>query len=145
MISQTVRDVMTTNVVHLPGETTLAEAARTMRERDIGDVVVADGTTLTGLVTDRDIVVRAVAERFDPASTTIGEIVGHDLVTVRPDDSIHSVALLMRDHAVRRVLVCDEAQGLVGIVSIGDLAEGDRPGVGARWDLLGRPGTAEYR
>ena len=85
---QTVQDVMTTNVVYLPSETTLAEAARTMREQDIGDVVVADGPALTGLVTDRDIVVRAVAERFDPASTTIGEIVSKDLVTVRPDDSI---------------------------------------------------------
>jgi CBS domain-containing protein len=120
---QTVRDVMTTNVVYLPSETTLAEAARTMREQDIGDVVVADGPSLTGLVTDRDIVVRAVAERYDPASTTIGEIVSRDLVTVRPDDSIHSAALLMRDRAVRRVLVCDDEKGLVGIVSIGDLAE----------------------
>jgi len=123
MAMQTVRDVMTTNVVYLPSETTLAEAARTMREQDIGDVVVADGPTLTGLVTDRDIVVRAVAERFDPASTTIGEIVTRELITVRPDDSIHSAALLMRDNAVRRVLVCDDTQGLVGIVSIGDLAE----------------------
>src|SRR6185503_8651458 len=120
---QIVRDVMTTNVVYLPSETTLAEAARTMREQDIGDVVVADGPTLTGLVTDRDIVVRAVAELCDPASTTIGEIVSRDLVTVRPDDTVQSAALLMRDHAVRRVVVTDDAQGLVGIVSIGDLAE----------------------
>jgi CBS domain-containing protein len=123
MSMQTVKDVMTTNVVYLPSETTLAEAARTMREQDIGDVVVADGPSLTGLVTDRDIVVRAVAERFDPASTTIGEIVTRDLITVRPDDSVHSAALLMRDNAVRRVLVCDDEKGLVGIVSIGDLAE----------------------
>ena len=120
---QTVQDVMTTNVVYLPSETTLAEAARTMREQDIGDVVVADGAALTGLVTDRDIVVRAVAERYDPASTTIGEIVSKDLVTVRPDDSVQQAALLMRDNAVRRVLVCDDEKGLVGIVSIGDLAE----------------------
>jgi CBS domain-containing protein len=123
MAMQTVRDVMTTNVVYLPSETTLAEAARTMREQDIGDVVVADGQSLTGVVTDRDIVVRAVAERFDPASTTIGEIVSRELVTVRPDDSIHAAALLMRDHAIRRVLVCDDDKGLVGILSIGDLAE----------------------
>jgi CBS domain-containing protein len=123
MAMQTVQDVMTTTVVYLPSETTLAEAARTMREQDIGDVVVADGPSLTGLVTDRDIVVRAVAERFDPASTTIGEIVSKDLVTVRPEDSIQAAALLMRDNAVRRVLVCDDEKGLVGIVSIGDLAE----------------------
>ena len=127
MPMQTVREVMTTNVVYLPSETTLAEAARTMREQDIGDVVVADGTTPAGLVTDRDIVVRAVAERCDPSSTTIGEIMTQDLVKVRPDDTVQSAALLMRDHAVRRVLVYDDDQGLVGIVSIGDLAEETDP------------------
>jgi CBS domain-containing protein len=68
-------------------------------------------------------VVRAVAERCDPASTTIGEILTSDLVTVHPDDTVQSAALLMRDHAVRRVLVCEDEQHLVGIVSIGDLAE----------------------
>jgi CBS domain-containing protein len=123
MPMQMVREVMTPRVVTLPSETTLAEAARTMREQDIGDIVVSDDAGLTGLVTDRDIVVRAVAERCDPASTTIGEIVTRDLVTVRPDDTVQSAALLMRDHAVRRVVVTDDAKGLVGIVSIGDLAE----------------------
>ena len=63
-----VKDVMTPQVVYLPAETTLDEAARAMREADIGDVVVTDGATLAGVVTDRDIVVRAVAERRDPAT-----------------------------------------------------------------------------
>jgi CBS domain-containing protein len=120
---QTVKDVMTTSVVYLPSATTIGEAARTMREQDIGDVVVADGSTLAGLVTDRDIVVRAVAERRDPDATTVGEIMTRDLVTVRPEDTIQQAALLMRDRAVRRLLVCDDSQGLVGVVSIGDLAE----------------------
>jgi CBS domain-containing protein len=123
MPMQTVREVMTPRVVTLPSETTLAEAARTMREQDIGDIVVSDGAAPAGLVTDRDIVVRAVAEHRDPASTTIGEILSSDLITVHPDDTIQSAALLMRDHAVRRVLVCEDNQRLVGIVSIGDLAE----------------------
>jgi CBS domain-containing protein len=123
MPMQTIREVMTPRVVTLPSETTLAEAARTMREQDIGDIVVSDNGGIAGLVTDRDIVVRAVAERCDPASTTIGEIVTRDLVTVRPDDTVQSAALLMRDHAVRRVVVTDNDQALVGIVSIGDLAE----------------------
>jgi CBS domain-containing protein len=123
MPMQTVRDVMTTGVVTLPSETTLAEAARTMRERDIGDIVVLDDSGLAGLVTDRDIVVRAVAERFDPDSTTIGQIVTRDLISVRQDDTVQSAALLMRDHAIRRVLVFDDKESLVGIVSIGDLAE----------------------
>src|SRR5947209_2106046 len=100
MPMQTVRDVMTPHVVTLPRETTLADAARTMRERDIGDIVVADDNGLAGLVTDRDIVVRAVAERRDPGATTIGEILTEDLITVRPEDTVQSAALLMRDHAV---------------------------------------------
>jgi CBS domain-containing protein len=123
MPMQTVREVMTSHVVTLPRETTLAEAARTMREQDIGDIVVSNGSEPAGLVTDRDIVVRAVAESRDPSSTTIGEILTSDLITVRPDDTVQSAALLMRDHAVRRVLVCEDDQRLVGIVSIGDLAE----------------------
>ena len=120
---QTVKDVMTTSVVYLPSETTIAEVARTMREQDIGDVVVADGPSLAGMVTDRDLVVRAVAEGRDPDATTVGEVMTRDLVTVRPEDTIQQAALLMRDRAVRRLLVCDDDQGLVGVVSIGDLAE----------------------
>jgi CBS domain-containing protein len=120
---QTVKDVMTTGVVYLPSETPIAEVARTMREQDIGDVVVADGTSLAGMVTDRDLVVRAVAEGRDPEATTVGEVMTRELVTVRPEDTIQQAALLMRDRAVRRLLVCDDDQGLVGVVSIGDLAE----------------------
>jgi CBS domain-containing protein len=120
---QTVKDVMTTTVVYLPSETTIAEVARTMREQDIGDVVVADGPSLAGMVTDRDLVVRAVAEGHDPNATTVAEVMTRDLVTVRPEDTIQQAALLMRDRAVRRLLVCDDDQGLVGVVSIGDLAE----------------------
>jgi len=120
---QTVKDVMTTTVVYLPSETTIAEVARTMREQDIGDVVVADGPSLAGMVTDRDLVVRAVAEGKDPEATTVGEVMTRELVTVRPEDTIQQAALLMRDRAVRRLLVCDDDQGLVDVVSIGDLAE----------------------
>jgi CBS domain-containing protein len=120
---QTVKDVMTTRVVYLPEETTLTQAAQTMREQDIGDVVVSNGPKLAGLVTDRDIVVRAVAEQRDPDATTLAEIMTRELVTVRPEDTIQDAALLMRDRAIRRLLVCDDDESLVGVVSIGDLAE----------------------
>jgi CBS domain-containing protein len=122
MDTPTVNDMMTAAVVCLQVETTLDKAALTMREQDIGDVVVADGDRLVGLVTDRDIVVRAVAEGRDPAATTLGSIVSRNLVTVGPQDSLQSAAVLMRERAVRRVLVLDNDQGLVGILSIGDLA-----------------------
>ncbi len=118
----TVRELMTTEVTTLQVDTPLGTAAQLMRNRDIGDVVVADGAKLVGLVTDRDIVVRAIADGQDPATTTVGSIVSTDLVTVGPDDAAADAARLMRDRAVRRVLVLDEADTLVGILSIGDLA-----------------------
>jgi CBS domain-containing protein len=116
-----VSEIMTTEVVRLQVDTTLEEAARVMRDEDIGDVVVVDNDRLVGVVTDRDIVVRAVADGLSPAGTTLGAVVSRDPVMVRPDSSALEAALLMRDRAVRRLLVCDES-GLVGIMSIGDLA-----------------------
>ena len=121
MAALLVGEIMTVEVVRLQVDTTLDEAARVMRDKDIGDVVVVDDDRLVGLVTDRDIVVRAVADGLVPEHTTLGSVVSRDLLMVRPDATALDTARLMRDRAVRRILVCDE-QGLCGIVSIGDLA-----------------------
>ncbi|HZN18823.1 MAG TPA: CBS domain-containing protein [Micromonosporaceae bacterium] len=123
MKDHAVSEVMTKEVVYLPAETTINEAAQAMRERDIGDVVVTEGPTLAGVVTDRDIVVRAVAESRDPASTRIGEIASRDLVMIDQQASTGQAADLMRERGVRRLLVCDSDRQLVGIVTLGDLAE----------------------
>ncbi|WP_446217612.1 CBS domain-containing protein [Micromonospora sp. IBHARD004] len=117
-----VSDVMTKQVVYLPAETMLDEAARVMKEADIGDVVVTDGATLAGMLTDRDIVVRAVADRADPASTTIGSIITREVVMIEQHSTASEAAALMRERNIRRVLVCDNERKLVGIVSLGDLA-----------------------
>ncbi|KKJ94529.1 CBS domain-containing protein [Micromonospora sp. HK10] len=117
-----VSDVMTKQVVYLPAETPLDEAARVMKDSDIGDVVVTDGATLAGMLTDRDIVVRAVAERADPATTTIGSIVTREVVMIEQHCTANEAAALMRERNIRRVLVCDTERKLVGIVSLGDLA-----------------------
>jgi CBS domain-containing protein len=122
MTDQMVKDVMTPQVVYLPAETTLDEAARAMREKDIGDVVVTEGASLAGVVTDRDIVVRAVAGGLDPASTTVGDVASRDLVMIQQDASPSQAAEVMRERAVRRLLVCDNDRRLVGVVSLGDLA-----------------------
>jgi CBS domain-containing protein len=122
MTDQMVKDVMTPQVVYLPAETTLDEAARAMREKDIGDVVVTEGASLAGVVTDRDIVVRAVADGRDPASTTVGDVASRDLVMIQQDASPQQAAEVMRERAVRRLLVCDNDRRLVGVVSLGDLA-----------------------
>ena len=93
-----------------------------MKEADIGDVVVTDGATLAGVLTDRDIVVRAVAERSDPSTTTIGSITTREVVMIEQHSTASEAASLMRERNIRRVLVCDNERKLVGIVSLGDLA-----------------------
>ena len=121
MAALMVKEIMTRDPVRMEDDTTLDRAARVMRDEDIGDVVVFDNDRLVGVVTDRDIVVRAVADDIAPHDTTLGSVVSRDLVTVPPDATAHDAALLMREKAVRRLLVCDD-KGLVGIVSLGDLA-----------------------
>ena len=121
-MAERIRDVMTTNPQTLPESTTVREAAETMRANDIGDVVVIDDDgKLAGILTDRDIVVRVVAEALDPATTRIGDIASRDLSAVSPDDPVERAVQLMREHAIRR-LPAVERNKVVGIVSIGDLA-----------------------
>ena len=120
-MAQLVRDVMTDSPVCLPEDTTLNEAARSMRDRNIGDVLVTKGEVICGMITDRDIVVRAVADGRDPKGTTIARIVSRDLVTVAPDDPIDTAIDLMRRHFIRRLPVCQDGRP-VGVISIGDLA-----------------------
>lgn len=122
MDRRAVSDVMTRQVVYLPADTTLDEAARAMRERNIGDVVVTEGPTLAGMVTDRDIVVRAIADGRDPRATTLGAIATRELIMIQQTATTEEAAAIMRGRAVRRLLVCDADRQLVGIVSLGDLA-----------------------
>lgn len=117
----TVRDVMTSEPLTLDAADTLVAAARQMRDADVGDVIVTEGGAVRGIVTDRDITVRAVAEELDPSAATLAQIVTSDLVTVGPDDDVQVAADLMRTYAVRRLPVVDDGQ-LVGVVSLGDLA-----------------------
>jgi CBS domain-containing protein len=118
-MGQTIRDVMSSDPVALDCGCSLEEAARAMRERDIGDVLVTKDGTLCGIVTDRDIVVRGLAE--GRTSGTIGDIVSDELVTISPDDDIATAVELMRTKAIRRLPVVSHDRA-VGIVTIGDLA-----------------------
>lgn len=120
-MAQKVRDVMTEDLVTLKASAPISDAAKRMRDADIGDVLVMNDGTLCGLVTDRDIVVRAIAEGADPQFTKLNEICTHEVITVAPDDAVEDVIRIMREKAVRRVPVV-EGRRPVGIVSIGDLA-----------------------
>jgi CBS domain-containing protein len=121
-MTQLVRDIMTGAPVTVEPQTSVAAVARTMRDENLGAVLVTDGDRLRGLVTDRDLVVRSVAEGGDPESTTVADACSDiELVTVSPDDDLDHVVELMRQHAVRRVPVVEDGHP-VGIVSLGDLA-----------------------
>jgi CBS domain-containing protein len=120
-MAYSVREVMAPRPVAVPPTSTLAEVARLMRDGDIGNVFVQDGQRLRGIVTDRDIVVRAVAEDQAPSDVTVDEICSVDLVTVGPDEPIDRAVELMREHAVRRLPVTEDGRA-VGVVSLGDLA-----------------------
>ncbi|GGQ12244.1 CBS domain-containing protein [Streptomyces mutabilis] len=120
-MTQYVRDIMTGHPVTVEPQTSVTAVARIMRDRDLGAVLVTDGDELRGLVTDRDLVIRSVAEGGDPERTTVAGACSDDLVTVRSDEELNHAVELMRDHAVRRVPVVDDGRP-VGIVSLGDLA-----------------------
>ncbi|GAB3944130.1 CBS domain-containing protein [Micromonospora vulcania] len=112
---------MTTRLVTMDGNDTLISAAQEMRDSAIGDVVVTDGDSVVGIVTDRDITVRGVAENMDPGSTRLNQITSRDVITVSQYDDAVAAADLMRTYAVRRLPVIDDGR-LVGLVSMGDLA-----------------------
>ena len=123
----TVREVMTTDVVACPPDASAASAARLMKERAIGDVLVCEGDHLEGIVTDRDLAVRVLADDQPRSDRPLREICSPAVATVRPDDAIERAVELMKERAVRRLPVCEADGRLVGVVSIGDLAiERDR-------------------
>lgn len=116
------REVMTANPSVLSATASVAEAAKVMRDREIGDVLVELDGRLAGIVTDRDIVTRAVAGDSDPAAMQLGSICSGDPQCVSIDTSVEDVIKMMGDQSVRRVPVVDTENKPVGIVSIGDLA-----------------------
>ncbi|MFE0451288.1 CBS domain-containing protein [Streptomyces sp. NPDC058914] len=120
-MTQHVRDIMTAPPVTVEPQASVTDVARIMRDEDIGVVLVTDDERLRGLVSDRDLVVRALAEGQDPGETTVAGACSDDLVTVGPDDELDVVVQVMREHAVRRVPVVEEGRP-VGIISLGDLA-----------------------
>ena len=117
---QTVADLMTRPTATCPADAEIRAAAALMRDRDTGDVVVVDHDTVRGIVTDRDIVVRALADGKGP-ETPLAEVLSGQVVAVAPDDRIEKVVDLMREHAVRRIPVVIGGR-LAGVISIGDLA-----------------------
>jgi len=118
---KTARDIMTTPAETLAPTATLTEAAQQLRDLNVGSLPILDGDHLLGVVTDRDIVVRGIAEGLDPSSATVAEVATGAVVTVDVDDDAEKVARIMGERQVRRVPVLD-GERLVGVIAQADVA-----------------------
>ena len=124
--SQRVGDFMTKNPDCVSQTSSITDAAKIMKKSDTGVVPVVDGKKVVGLVTDRDIVVRGVAGGKDISSMPVSEVMTRDVRTVTEDSTVDDVLQLMSGAQIRRVPVVNQAQELVGIVSLGDIATESR-------------------
>jgi len=118
-------DIMTTDVVTGTPENTIVEVARLMKTEDIGPVLIVDNEqskTLVGIVTDRDIVVKVIAEGQDADTTRVGDVMSKKLVTCRADDDVNVAMKAMAQFQLRRIPVVENTMTLVGIISQADVA-----------------------
>ena len=120
-MANSVRDAMTENPSSIEASASVVEAARLMREEDIGSLPITDGGKLVGVITDRDITTIVVAEGADPEATSAGDVSSRDPISVEPDKDIEDALQLMARHQVRRLPVVDDGK-LVGIVAQADIA-----------------------
>ena len=136
-----VKEVMTPGVDVIRPDSTLQEAAAKMKARDIGPLPVCDGGRLVGMLTDRDITVRATAEGEDPATIRVRDIMTPEVVACFEDQLVSEAAQLMQDRQVRRLVVLNRDKQLVGIVSLGDLAvqTGDEQLAGQTLEQVSEP------
>src|SRR5437762_11404171 len=116
------REVMPPRVDVMHPDATLREAAAKMKSLDVGPIPVCDGERLQGMLTDRDITVRATAEGRDPNSTRVRDVMSPDVVYCFEDQDVQDAARVMEEHQIRRLVVLNRDKRLVGIMSLGDLA-----------------------
>jgi CBS domain-containing protein len=120
-MAKTVRDAMTQGVRSTAPTQSLADAAQMMKENDVGSLPVVEADRLVGIVTDRDIVVRAVAERVDPEAVSVDEVASRDVVSVSPDEDLDDALAVMARHRVRRLPVVEDGR-LIGMLAQADVA-----------------------
>ena len=117
-----IRDAMTENPTTVEPGTPAQEAARTMKSEDVGSLPIVEGGRLTGMITDRDLALRLIAEGKS-TDTPVGELASKELVTVDPQQELSEAARLMAEHQLRRLPVCEEDGRLVGILAQADVAK----------------------
>jgi CBS domain-containing protein len=121
-MAKSIHELMSTNPVAIDADQSVADAAKMLRDEDVGLAPIVERDRLIGTVTDRDIAIRVVADGKDPASTKVRQIASTDLVTVDPEQDLDEALRLMARHQVRRLPVVDESARLVGVVAQADVA-----------------------
>jgi CBS domain-containing protein len=116
------KDVMTEKVETVRPDATLQEAAQKMKKLDVGPLPVCDGDRIVGMLTDRDITIRAIAEGRNPTETKVREVMTPDVLYCMEDQDVEEAAHLMQAKKVRRLAILNREKRLVGMVSLGDLA-----------------------
>jgi CBS domain-containing protein len=125
-MGQSIRDVMTSNPCTIDAEKSVAYAAKMMRDEDVGLAPIVEGDKLIGMLTDRDIAIRVVAEGRDPGQVKVRDVASRQLVTIDPQQDLDEALRIMAKHQVRRLPVVEEDGQLVGVVAQADVArEGD--------------------
>ena len=121
-MGQSIKDIMTSDPCTIDAGKSVAYAAKMMRDEDVGVAPIVEGDKLIGVLTDRDIATRVVAEGKDPQQTTVREVASKDVVTVDPQQELDEALRLMAQHQVRRLPVVEEDGRLVGVVAQADVA-----------------------
>ena len=139
------KEFVNSRVETVQSDDTLQRAAEKMRELDVGSLPVCEGGQLVGMITDRDITIRAVAKGSDPAAATVREVMTPEVLWCFEDEEVEEAARIMQENQVRRILVLNEAKDLVGITSLGELATvtGDRLLAGETLESVSE--SPEYR
>jgi CBS domain-containing protein len=144
-MAKSVRDAMTGDPRSIGATASVVEAARLMREAHIGSLPITDGEKLVGMITDRDITTRVVAEAADPNATSVGDVYSQDLISVEPDNDLREALQLMARHQVRRLPVV-ENERLVGIVAQADIALAEnQQETGELVEAISEPSDGERR
>ena len=126
-MAQQIKDLMVSDVVTVEPRASIVDAAKRMIQEEKGPLPVVEGDRVVAMVTDRDVIARVVAEGRDPNSVSVDDISTKELVTARPDQDIEEARQLMADHQLDRVLVTEEGDRLVGIISEADIRSDEAP------------------
>ena len=122
-MAKSIREAMTSNPCSIDADKSVAYAAKMMRDEDVGIAPIVEGDRLVGVLTDRDVAVRVVAEGLDPEKVKVSEVASRDVVTLDPQQDLDEALRLMARHQVRRLPVVEEDGRLVGVVAQADVAE----------------------